>query len=331
MAQLVKLQNYISRYQMDLVRYPTQFVRLKKIQWDRVKQQWKSNEDGEFWGKTDDFEEVEKKSPFALIKKFIPNFRKNKQAEQYLELGEVPSSINEEYDVTEETTLLFEPNFVYTPETLEDLKRMFLEQFFQFQIKWASSTLLEKSYVDSRFFRDTLLRTLLQKLPDTYLIFYYPILKLKNAPVEMEVIVITPTDCVCITVLEQEDQAVYVDTGDRFWLKKIGRQEKKILNPFINLNRMENILTQLFKQEGVTMAIRKVLLSRNGYFDHPNSANGIKYVDKRKYLEWLEEFKRSSSPMKHMQFRGAQTILNTVETVAFNRNPWQTSEEDITE
>ena len=30
MAQLVKLQDYISRYQIDLARYPTQFVRLKK-------------------------------------------------------------------------------------------------------------------------------------------------------------------------------------------------------------------------------------------------------------------------------------------------------------
>lgn len=31
MAQLVKIQDYISRYQIDLARYPTQFVRLKKV------------------------------------------------------------------------------------------------------------------------------------------------------------------------------------------------------------------------------------------------------------------------------------------------------------
>ena len=41
MAQLVKLQDYVSRYQVDLKRYPTQFVRLKKQQWDRTKEEWK--------------------------------------------------------------------------------------------------------------------------------------------------------------------------------------------------------------------------------------------------------------------------------------------------
>ncbi|NLY79377.1 MAG: NERD domain-containing protein, partial [Lysinibacillus sp.] len=37
MAQLVKLQDYISRYEIDLTRYPTQYVRLKRTQWDKVK------------------------------------------------------------------------------------------------------------------------------------------------------------------------------------------------------------------------------------------------------------------------------------------------------
>ena len=48
-------------------------------------------------------------------------------------------------------------------------------------MKWASSTLREKSYVDPRFMRDSLLRMLLQTLPDNYLLFYYPILQIRKA------------------------------------------------------------------------------------------------------------------------------------------------------
>ena len=58
-------------------------------------------------------------------------------------------------------------------KTLEELKKMFIDQFFHFQLKWASSTLREKSYVDPKFLRDTLLRSILQTLPDNYLILYY--------------------------------------------------------------------------------------------------------------------------------------------------------------
>ena len=49
MAQLVKLQDYTSRYQIDLARYPTQFVRLKKNQWDRVKHQWEQGDEVDDW------------------------------------------------------------------------------------------------------------------------------------------------------------------------------------------------------------------------------------------------------------------------------------------
>ena len=37
MAQLVKLLDYVSRYENDLSRYPTQYIRLKKYQWERMK------------------------------------------------------------------------------------------------------------------------------------------------------------------------------------------------------------------------------------------------------------------------------------------------------
>ncbi|MDM5249816.1 MULTISPECIES: nuclease-related domain-containing protein [unclassified Lysinibacillus] len=326
MAQLVKLQDYISRYQIDLARYPTQFVRLKQSQWERVKRQWELGEEITEWQHADNDSEnhsFEEKERFSLFKKLFAGRQKedNEDVEQIEITNELVS--DEDSIPEEETTLTFEPKIVYAPQSIHELKRMFIDQFFQFQMKWASSTLREKSYVDPRFMRDPLLRNLLQKLPDNYLLFYYPILQIRKAPIELDVVLMSPTECICITVLEAENQAVYVGGSDRFWIKKVGTKDSKVLNPMINLNRMESVLTQLFKQDEISMPIRKIVLTRNGYFDYPGSPYGIQFVDRRNYLEWMEQLKKVSSPMKHMQIRAAQTILNTVQTTSFNRDIWR--------
>lgn len=331
MAQLVKLQDYISRYQIDLARYPTQFVRLKKSQWERVKHQWESGDDIQQWEHiqpaiVEVAEEIVDKPRFSLFKKFLPTriSKDTMAAEEVVESvkDSTDTELNNEYIPEEETTLHFEPNIVYNPQTLEELKKMFMDQFFHFQMKWASSTVREKSYVDPKYMRDSFLRTCLQSLPDSYLLFYYPILQLKKAPIELEIVLLTPTECIIIKLLEEDDHAVYIGSGDRFWSKKVAKTEKKTLSPIIDINRTEVIVSKLFKQDGVTMPIRKVILSRNGYIDYPGTAYGIQFVDKRKFSEWMRSLKKSISPMKHMQIRAAQSILKTSQTTSFQRDIW---------
>ena len=327
MAQLIKLQDYISRYQVDLTRYPTQFVRLKKGQWDRVKTQWEQGGELQEWEHIE--EEVEQSKKMSILRK-LKLFAKRENKEEVVEDIETVDHTNDltdqDYVLDEETALHFEANIMYQPQTLHELKRLYLNQFFQFQMQWASSTLREKSYIDPKFLRDTFLRAMLQTLPDNYLIFYYPIIKLKKAPVELDIIIMMPTECVCITMIENEDQAVFVGSSDRFWLKKVGKDERKVLNPMIQLSRMETILKQLFALENIEMPIRKVLLSRNGFIDYPGSAYNVQFVDKRKFPDWIEDIRKSYSPMKHMQIRAAQSILNHVQTTSFNRNIWQNVE-----
>lgn len=329
MAQLIKLQDYISRYEIDLARYPTQFIRLKQNQWERIKYQWQTGEKIERWEHIE--EEVQEEKKKSLFQKLFP-FKKDVPEDEQEDIEKV--TISNEWAVEgnshqeEDTTLNFEPNLVYTPKTLEELKKMFIDQFFHFQMKWASSTLREKSYVDPKFMRDTLLRSMLQTLPDNYLVFYYPILRVKKAPIELDIIIMTPTECLCITVLEQESQAVYIANSERFWLKKDGKNEKKVLSPLIQLNRMEKVVEQIFHQNNIELPIRKVLLTRNGYIDYPGTMYGISFVDKRKYPEWVEQLKHSVSPMKHMQIRGAQAILNTVQTTSFHRDIWNTENKE---
>ncbi|SOC03441.1 nuclease-like protein [Ureibacillus xyleni] len=324
MAQLVKLQDYISRYETALTRYPTQFVRLKQIQWERVKTQWISGEELPDWEHIETEAEIEEpKERFTFLKKLM--FKRSEAEEENIEEVDVENELIDKDEVIPEdetTTLFFEPKIVYHPQTLEELKVMFLDQFFHFQIKWASSTLREKSYVDPKFLRDTLLRNILQQLPDSYLIFYYPIIKVKKAPVELDVVILTPTECICITVVEHDNMAVYVGNSERFWTKKVGKIDKKMLNPLIQLNRMEAVVSQIFTAHEVDLPIRKVLLSRNGYFDYPGSIYNVQFIDKREFPKWLMHLKRSSSPMKRMQMHAAQAILHQVQTTSFNRDIW---------
>ena len=37
MGQLIKLQDYISRYELDIYKYPARFIRLKRKQWELYK------------------------------------------------------------------------------------------------------------------------------------------------------------------------------------------------------------------------------------------------------------------------------------------------------
>ncbi|MEK5077712.1 nuclease-related domain-containing protein [Solibacillus sp. FSL W7-1436] len=331
MAQLIKLQDYISRYEIDLARYPTQFIRLKQNQWERIKYQWQTGGAIERWEHIE--EEVKEEKKKSLFQKLFP-FKKEVEAieEEQEDIEKV--SISNDWAVEEnpyqedDSTLIFEPNLVYTPKTLEELKKMFIDQFFHFQMKWASSTLREKSYVDPKFMRDTLLRSMLQTLPDNYLVFYYPIIRVKKAPIELDIIIMTPTECLCITVLEQESQAVYIANSERFWLKKVGKYEKKVLSPLIQLNRMEKVVEQIFEHNHIELPIRKVLLTRNGYIDYPGTMYGVSFVDKRKFPEWMGQLARSVSPIKHMQIRGAQAILNTVQTTSFQRDIWNTENKE---
>lgn len=309
MAQLVKLADYISRYQVDLNKYPTQYIRLKKLQWERLKRQWEAGDTFQLEPTPPEEEPSETPNRLHRLFKWI---RRDEGGNDEVYEEEEKKQLEEDYG-------LFEPRILYRPNTIKELRLMFLEQLYQFQLKWASSTAMEKSHVESKFQRDSLLRLLTTQLPDTYFLLYNPVLKVKNAPVELDIMLITPTETICLTVLEREEHAAYIGGQDRFWLKKFGDAESKILNPLMSLNRMETIIQQLYRQSGTDMTIRKVVLSRNGYIDYPGSLFGVEFIDRRNYSQWFEQLKNSHFPMKHIQFKAVQSLLDTAQTTSFHR------------
>ena len=311
MAQLVKLLDYVSRYQNDLSRYPTQYIRLKNSQWDRMKRQWEMEGDLSDWRQIPDEpeEQAEETKWFSSIFKLLKRTESTEVDEE------------EEVRIDEDETNIFDfnPNIIYQPKSLEELRKLYLDQLFHFQLKWASSTMLEHSRMDANYIRDPLLRSFTQKLPDSFLLFYYPILKVKKAPVELDVILITPVDCLCIKVLEQEDVAAFIGNNERFWTKKLGDDETKVLNPLIGLNRMEKIVTGIISTQGIEFPVRKILVSRNGYIDYPGVPFDTKIIDRRTYDNWFSSLQKSVTPMKFNQFKAAQSILDNVQTTAVSR------------
>ncbi|WP_318614166.1 nuclease-related domain-containing protein [Sporosarcina sp. YIM B06819] len=312
MAQLVKLVDYVSRYEHDLSRYPTQYIRLKKYQWERMKTQWENGPELTEW-QQEGIEAVEEPEEG---KWFAPLFRLFGQRKTVID-EEVPEVDHEENE--EQDHFGFSPNIVYNPKNIEQLRKLYLDQLFHFQIKWASSTLMDKSRVDPRYMRDSLLRSFAQYLPDNYLLFYYPILKLKKAPVELDIIMVTPVECMCITVLEAEDISAFVGSGDRFWVKKSGEKETKLLNPLIALNRNEKIVTGVLNGQEIDFPVKKYLISRNGYIDYPSAPFDVTIIDRRSYEKWFSALQKLSVPLKSTQFKAAQAILDIGHTTSMSR------------
>src|SRR5690625_249236 len=215
MAQLMKLRDYISRYELDIYRYPSQYIRLKREKWDKLYQTWQGGIDDI---DTEDVpEELKGKS---LLSKFKLFNRKEKKPEPTKPIK----------------NLL---------ESESDLRAYFLDQLYPFQLKWATSSLSYVSYMDQKYTYDRQLKYFLQRFPDNYLIMYYPIFNIKKAPVDGEIILISPVDIDIIYLLDDYSDTNIIISDERTWtIEKVG-QQSKIISPVHSLKRTDRKSTRL--------------------------------------------------------------------------------------
>ncbi|MGV3465630.1 MAG: NERD domain-containing protein [Heyndrickxia sp.] len=315
MAQLIKLQDYVSRYEKDVYRYPSQYLRLKKQQWDKLKEAWETNS----LDFSPNWEEIEEKRT-GILNKMAKIFKREEKVESETEL-----------EKKVDATLSFAPILSFRPETEVELKQLYLDQLYNFQLKWASSTIYEKSGLHPKYYYDDKLKTFLQRFPDNCLLLYEPILLLKKAPIEMDIIFITPMEVWCLTFLEEEKDAVFLGSNDRFWLKRANQKEKKILNPMISLNRMAKIVQQIFSRFQVDLPIKKAIICRNGYIDFKEKPYDLAILEKRIYPKWFEQMRHTHAPLKHMQLKAAKTLLDYCQTASFKRLEWEEENTSLTE
>ncbi|MGG3800056.1 nuclease-related domain-containing protein [Metabacillus fastidiosus] len=316
MAQLIKLYDYISRYEVDPYRYPGQFIRLKKQQWEKVLDAWEGKTLHSVMKETVEPErnfEMSRKQ--TIINKLKNKFSKNKDN---IESITIPLLIEERAMSEEDLSV----EFTTEPKNLEELKSLFLDDIFRFQIRWASSTLLEKSIVEKSVYHDPIIRYFLQSIPDHFLLLYKPVLILQKAPVELDIILISPTEIYCITLLERLSDVTYIGSKENFWIEKGIDFENKILNPLLSLNRTGTVVQKLMKSAGVELPIKKVIISRNSYIDYPVPPYDVILLDKRTYNNWFQQIRGSSSPLKHVQLKATQSILTYGLSSSFKRQEW---------
>lgn len=324
MGQLIKLLDYVSRYEQNIYHYPSRFVRLKKQQWENFHSEWESlttsnhsKENDVDWDDFYDLRGSDNEQSFRKrIKGFLPFWKRKKEDAQDDAIMGLPPVNSMLFTNTD------------PPTSVEELKHLFLDKLFRFQMKWASSTLTEQSMVHKQFYKDETLQFFLKRLPDNYLILYKPVFLIKNAPVEVDIIIISPMEVFCITFIDEEDEAVFIATDEHFWLKRHLNKEEKVLNPLISLNRMFAIVEELLRLHEIEFPIKKIIFNRNGYIDYPFSTIELEIVEKRNVTEWLRRIRSMSSPLKHVQLKVANVLLQQCQTTSFRRLEWYESTEE---
>ncbi|MBP3038882.1 NERD domain-containing protein [Bacillaceae bacterium Marseille-Q3522] len=311
MGQLIKLQDYVSRYEQDIFFYPSRFVWLKKQQWEKLKRTWEENQ--YFSLQTPSWIEVQEEEEKS---RFFQRIKEKWQKKQVAAEPETQAAMKED-------DLQLSISLAYRPDSLTELKQQFLDQLLRFQMKWASSTLFEKSYLNRTFFYDERLRYFLQRFPDTYLLFYQPVFLLKKAPVEAEAILISPTEVWCLSFIEAEDDSVFIGSKEHFWEKRFRDDNKKVLNPVVALSRTEMIVKEIFKQHQIELPVYKAVISRNGYIDYPSPPYQLQLIERRNYQEWFQRMRNLRSPLKHLQLKGAHALLQYCQTTSIQRLEWE--------
>jgi hypothetical protein len=301
MAQLIKLQDYISRYETDIFRYCSQFTRLKKQRWDAVKHSAPVNWSGHSASFQQNSAEPEKKSFLLTLKK-------------WLKKGQ-PS-----VDKQEEDFFPYESNG--SSPSLKQLKNSFFEDLYEFQLRWASSTISDESFLNKRYYQDDNLRFFLQSLPDNFLVLYHPVFIVKHAPVEGDIILLSPTATWCISILHGKGNEVFRAETGRFWAEGYGTDEHKHINPTISLNRTSQIVESIYRKNGIDLPVKKIILSKSGIIENSSTPN-MECIDATQFEQWHNKMKRLPSPIKLVQLKGARCLMNHCQSTYVQRQERQ--------
>ncbi|WP_071391479.1 hypothetical protein [Bacillus velezensis] len=308
MAQIIKIHDCISRYELDPYHYMNQFIRLKKERWEALLEAFdRMTEETETetaaGGETD---QAPARKKFSLKKRKEEN------------TADINEKRHQWFDEPEGEEALFGD----LPSQKSELAPFFKDQLYDFQLKWASSTLSQKSELSQAVKRDRMLKMLAQKLPDSYFVMYHPVLQIQQASVELSIIIISPLEIFCTAFMEAEEDSVYIGSKHRFWEERGSGSTRQVLNPSLSLHRTGSVVSQIIKEKQADIPVRKLLLSRTSYIDYPEPPYGLEIADKRTVAGWLEKQQKNTAPIKHHQLKAAKALLSYGLSDSSRRQEW---------
>src|SRR5699024_9323985 len=231
MAQLVKLYDYISRYESNPYHYPSQYIRLKKENWRKLQDRWLSevNSSSKI---VQESESEPKKS------KWLPFNRNQQTAEQHTNLNNPPLH-----------------------NTEAQLKQYVLNQLYPIQLKWATSTISHGAFTKVRLTDKETLKYFLQQLTDMYFLMYHPVYHRYKVPIDADIILISPFDIEIISFIHEHAEATILATNDRKWTVESETNQKSILSPVISLKRTDQIIKSILQTNNIDIPIKKSIIS----------------------------------------------------------------------
>ncbi|MBM7572822.1 NERD domain-containing protein [Aquibacillus albus] len=287
MAQLIKIENYISRYEKDIFHYPGQFMRLKKVNYSKFEQAWENQANN-------------KSEVFSAKQKIKHIFSANDKTQTEDDLS----------DDTSKTT------------SVKELKQSFLDHLMPFQLKWASTTIGEMSFIDRYYYEDFKLKYFLQRIPDIYLLFYYPVFQLKQTSLDGEILLVSPVEIEIIKFVEMDSTMMIYPSEDRTWRLEKDSVQSTMLSPMISLNRTEQIVRSILKKYKLDFPIKKIVLSRTNSILVHNEPYNTRFIGKDQHEKWLHEKRSFVSPLKHAQLKVCEFLLKHCQTNAVRRPEW---------
>lgn len=300
MAQLVKLYDYISRYESNPFHYPTQFIRLKQENWRKLENVW-LNEQVKEEPEVKEEEQPEKKQRFLNWKLFG-----KKSEEQLLDSSTVESTL---------------------PKSKEQLVQHFLNQLLPFQYKWATSTISHVSYTDKKHIHDDMLTYFLQRFPDIYLLLYYPIFSVKNAPIDGDIILISPIGIDIIHVMKEVAHATIIVNDNRSWTIESQGDPTSMISPLLSLKRTEQIVHSILQVHQINFPIQKVVLSKTNDFLYHTEPYQTQIIGKRQYENWFKTKRQLQSPLKSIQLKVMEALLHHCHSTSVRRPEWERDNE----
>jgi hypothetical protein len=295
LAQLIKLQNYITRYEWDIYRYPSQFIRMKQDNWNRLHELW-SNQIN------------------------LTNMETQKEAPKQSKWKSILTRKHQddEDELVEQDVVL--------PKTEVELRHFFLDHLLPFQLKWATSTISNVSFVDRKYYSDQTLQYFLQRFPDNYLLMYYPIFEIRKAPIEGEIILISPVGIEIIYLLEGNPNTVITASDERSWIYDRNSVKTKHLSPMFALKRSENIIKGILEKYDISFPIEKIVLSRTNLINYLSEPYKTRIIGKQDYEQWFNTKRSLVSPLKSTQLKAAEAILRHCQSSYVKRPEWEDDE-----
>ncbi|MDA1477668.1 hypothetical protein [Bacillus changyiensis] len=310
MAQIIKIQDCISRYEQDPYHYMNQYIRLKKQRWQSMVDIAKQKEAAQFLESQSLEEEKGRQKKFSLKRKKDTSDIKTSNEVSGQLFNSLDQDLNESF-------------LARIPVDRKDLLSFFKEYIYEFQLKWASSTISDISKLSREIKNDKILQILAQQLPDSYFLMYRPVLQVNQATAELSIIILTPLEIFCVVFLEGERESVFHGSKNRFWKEKTVRGvEKSVLNPSTELLRTGSIVTGLLKKAKIDLPIHKVIISRTSFIDFPDPPYGIEVFDRRQWSDWLAKHKKNIAPIKNQQLKTAKLLLSYGVSDSKRRKEW---------